>query len=567
MKKIYLLILFLLIPQVVLAAPSATIDPGEREVEKGQTITATLKLEEVAAWNVNMTIRGSANCEKRYADVTENGKNSTQELTLSCKSVTEGTAYIEIVGDITNENAELKDISISTYVKVIKEKSNNNTLSDLKVDGKTIPGFSSSITSYTLDDYNGDSIIISATATDYHSTVAGTGTNNLKYGKNTFEINVIAENGSKKTYTIIVNRIDPRSDNNDLKSLSIDKGKLDFDVSKTTYVVELEHNVEEINIDAFPDDSKAIVTGDGVKKLHDYVNEFNIEVKAENQTTKTYTVKVIRKDKDGNGVKLSGDSSVKSITAKGYNLNFKPEVKSYDLKVNENVDEIYFDVITNDGNATYTIENNKDLKPGQNKIKIIITAENGDKNEYTINVNKASGNNEKEEQNTIAHETNHNNGKDDFRTWMIIIIVILLVICVGALVYILIKRKKTNNNQEESNKEDSKEIVTEPVENETAKEEVTELENKEVETETVVEEQEAKVEPEPEVAETNVAQETEVPETNVVQETEVQEVNVVPDPVPEVNVTPESKPLVEDDDKPMFPLKKEIEEQYKNENQ
>jgi len=50
----------------------------------------------------------------------------------------------------------------------------------------------------------------------------------LAYGSNTFEVKVTAENGTVKTYYLKINKIDNRSTNSKLKSLSLDVADLNF---------------------------------------------------------------------------------------------------------------------------------------------------------------------------------------------------------------------------------------------------------------------------------------------------------------------------------------------------
>lgn len=211
MKKIKYLIfaMILFIPQVVLAAPNATVSTNANSIEKGKSVTVTVTLSDTAAWNIKITGSGAATCSSKQADVTSDGKSTTKKFTLSCTSTAEGTINFSVTGDITSGSGQTKDISLTKQVTVTKPKSSDNTLSDLKVDGTTVSGFSSSKTSYTLKDNSGTSINISATVTDAKASVTGTGSKTLKYGKNTFGVTVTAENGSKKTYNIIATLRNP----------------------------------------------------------------------------------------------------------------------------------------------------------------------------------------------------------------------------------------------------------------------------------------------------------------------------------------------------------------------
>ena len=76
MKKIILLILLLLMsmPMVVFAAPGDSISTNKSVIENGESVTATVTLTDTAAWNIKITGTGAANCSKKEADVTTDGK-------------------------------------------------------------------------------------------------------------------------------------------------------------------------------------------------------------------------------------------------------------------------------------------------------------------------------------------------------------------------------------------------------------------------------------------------------------------------------------------------------------
>ena len=457
-KKILIIAMILFFPQIVLAAPNATISTNTSSIEKGKSVTATVTLTDTAAWNVRITGSGAASCSQKQADVTSDGKSTTKKFSLSCTSTSEGTINFTVTGDITSGSGQTKDISLSKSVTVTPPKSSDNTLSNLKVDGVTVSGFSSSKTSYTLKDNSGTSISISATANDSKASVSGIGSKTLKYGKNTFGVTVTAENGSKKTYNIVVNKPDPRSKNNNLKSLSVSSGTIDFDKNTTSYLIKVEHDVENITITASAEDSKANVSGTGTKILKDYVNEFKIVVKAENESTKTYIVKVARKDESGNYGKLSTDNSVKSISMTGYDIKFNKDIKKYNVLV-EDVNEVEIKVTPNDSKASISIENNTDLKAGLNKVVVKVTAENGDVNEYLFNVYKIGE--EKKEETTVEPEKTKEEETTDNKTniWLIVSGIEFVIIFFLAL---LLKKNKKNNNTSNIDKAE-KEIDIQPI--------------------------------------------------------------------------------------------------------
>lgn len=83
-------------------------------------------------------------------------------------------------------------------------RSSNNSLASLTIsEGTLSPAFDSSVTEYSVNlSSKTTSINVSATPSDTKATVKGTGDIAVQPGDNTISIEVTAENGTKKTYTI-----------------------------------------------------------------------------------------------------------------------------------------------------------------------------------------------------------------------------------------------------------------------------------------------------------------------------------------------------------------------------
>lgn len=86
-------------------------------------------------------------------------------------------------------------------------RSSNCSLASLTLsDGTLSPAFDSSITEYSVNlNAKTTSINVSATPSDTKATITGTGDIAVQPGENKISIEVTAENGSKKTYTITAN--------------------------------------------------------------------------------------------------------------------------------------------------------------------------------------------------------------------------------------------------------------------------------------------------------------------------------------------------------------------------
>ncbi len=97
------------------------------------------------------------------------------------------------------------------------------------------------------------------------------------------------------------------SDNNYLSALEIKDGKLTpkFNKKITNYKVTLPNNAEEITITAKPEDSNAVVTGDGNFSLTDEDKSFKVVVTSSNGDKRTYTISL---DKDTKPITVTIDN-------------------------------------------------------------------------------------------------------------------------------------------------------------------------------------------------------------------------------------------------------------------
>lgn len=84
----------------------------------------------------------------------------------------------------------------------------------------------------------------------------------------------------------------------------------------------------------------------------------------------------------------SSDTALKSLMVEGKNLTpeFNKDVTSYNVTVDNDTKKIKINAEANDSKSTVTGAGEKDVKEGENKFDVVVTAENGDKKTYTINV-------------------------------------------------------------------------------------------------------------------------------------------------------------------------------------
>lgn len=284
--------------------------------------------------------------------------------------------------------------NVSTTVRII---SSNDKLSSLSISGGSI-NFDSNVSVYNTT-INSSSATISATAADSNSVVTGTGNVSLNYGNNTFNITVRSEAGTTRTYTINVNRPDSRSTNNNLSSLSVDIGNISFNKNTTSY--NLTTKKSSVNISATKEDTKASITGDiGSKSLSVGTNTFRINVVAENGSTKTYTITIVRQSDESKPTNptnpttpsdnRNSNNNLSSLVVTNTNIVFDKNTTVYNLTTTAS--SVYISAARETTTATISGDVGKqDLKIGKNQFIIRVIAENGNKKVYTINITRESG--------------------------------------------------------------------------------------------------------------------------------------------------------------------------------
>lgn len=284
--------------------------------------------------------------------------------------------------DVNYNDYFLQDVS--SDVRII---SNNDKLSSLSITGGSINFNTDTLTYSTTIDSS--SATISATAADSNAVVTGTGNVSLNYGNNTFNITVRSEAGTTRTYTINVNRPDNRSTNNNLSSLSVNIGNISFNKDTTSY--RLTTKSSSVNISASKEDSRASITGDiGSKGLNIGTNTFRINVFAENGSTKTYTITIVRESdqkQDTTSGNKNSNNNLSSLFVTNTNIAFDKNITIYNLTTSAS--STYISASRETTTATITGDTGKhDLKVGKNQFIIRVIAENGSKKTYTINITR-----------------------------------------------------------------------------------------------------------------------------------------------------------------------------------
>ena len=292
MKKkhlLYTLALLSLGITTTYAAPSYNFKVSSGSITNGNKVTASVTVSGAASWQIKISSSGNTNgCTQKWADATGDAKNTTKTFSTTCKASSTGVINFQLEGNVTDEAGNTINLSGNKTVTV-KEKapdSKINTLSSLKVDGYELsPVFDSEVLEYSVVvPPNTTKINISATKKDSTSTVSGTGEFDVTEGDNQFKIDVKAQNGDLRTYTINVSV----TDENPIK-VNVDNEK--YTILKTSRNLEIPSlynettcTIEEETVPCFINENTSIT----LVALKNNLGVTNFFIYEDNKYTKYY---------------------------------------------------------------------------------------------------------------------------------------------------------------------------------------------------------------------------------------------------------------------------------------
>ena len=335
--------------------------------------------------------------DKLINEYTINVPNEIDEITFvalaeSNKATVTGSGTYNLT---TGENVlefivKGPDDTQNIYKVIInRDKDSNNYIKELNVDGILTPTFEKTTTDYIVDirkNYtslnNLNYVLESDTAS---AEIIGNKDFTQTKNPNIVIIRVTAEDGSIRDYTLNVMLRDDDFFSNRLVSLKIDNGSLtpDFAPDINNYAVTVSNSVSELNINAIPENERAIVTGDGKVSLNVGRNVIPIIVQAQDGSINEYDLIVYRSE--------ANDATLQSLSATGQNFIpiFNKLTENYEMEIGSEIDDLEVIAVPTDSGATVKISGNKNLVRGENTIKIVVTSPDKITTKtYTIKVDK-----------------------------------------------------------------------------------------------------------------------------------------------------------------------------------
>ena len=332
-------------------AATASISASSSTIYVGETTTINVNISNTETWEFKLTSEGGSLSNSSATDAF--GEERTTTAMTSTFSASEPGVYkISLKGTIAG--SDLKPVSVSDSINItVKQKeqsggsntggsgnsgsqdkpdesnvpsesnnnkpkkevtkSSNNSLKELNIGtGKLTPEFSRDTYEYSVefDDtvnlYDLSEIEVSATAEDEKASVSGTGKIQLTEGENNISINVTAENGAVRTYTIKVNK--PQKVEQSalrLKTLvlnGINKNgeyqTINFDLDPETfeYNLTVPNEITAISINPTTENEDIIIETNGSDSLNEGKNKIVIILTSpsDNTITTTYTLNIER---------------------------------------------------------------------------------------------------------------------------------------------------------------------------------------------------------------------------------------------------------------------------------
>lgn len=185
----------------------------------------------------------------------------------------------------------------------------------------------------------------------------------------------------------------PLSTDNNLASITVSNATISpaFSAGTTNYSTSVPFEVSKLNVSATAADSKAKVSVNSPTLTPNGTTKVTVTVTAENGAKKTYTISV-KRAQDPN-YKPSDNNKLSGIAVEGFLLSpsFTADNTNYIVWLPYETTSVKIAGSAADSKASVEVVGGDNLAAGQdNPVKVVCTAENGDKKEYTVIVKRAA---------------------------------------------------------------------------------------------------------------------------------------------------------------------------------
>ena len=187
------------------------------------------------------------------------------------------------------------------------------------------------------------------------------------FASNNTSSNSSSNSAQKSNTSNTTTKTKAKSSNANLSNLGMNPNDFTgFSENKTSYDVTVPNNVTQVEIYATKKDSKASLTGTGIKKLQEGQNTANVIVTAEDGTTKTYTINIKRLSKnekkdttenlDAKSSSNSKDLELSNLEIEGVNLEPSFESSTYKYEISIKGEQSNIDIKASTNNTSDKVE-------------------------------------------------------------------------------------------------------------------------------------------------------------------------------------------------------------------
>ncbi len=320
-----------------------------------------------------------------YIDKEEgNDWRSGAAMQLKFKPLIDGTSRVEIRrnGDSHYSNGDVIGQSFAPVSISAVKPSSSTLIGSLYVKGYTmLPTFSKTTYEYNLTvPSDVTQVEVVATKSDSRQTITGAGRKDLVYGNNRVRVVVTAQDGSSRTYQIMINRTDNRTGDTTLKSLNITNTSLQYESGKTVYETTVGRSVDSVLINALTTDPNATLIGTGERKLEIGQNKFTLTVTSSGGKSQDYTIIINRSTEEIDVV--SESSKLSSLIVNNLSLDLSGDKDRWLFGVTSDYSKLNIEATTISPTAKVEILGNENLKEGINVITIKVTETKGLEENY-----------------------------------------------------------------------------------------------------------------------------------------------------------------------------------------
>lgn len=330
-------------------------------------------------------------------------------------------------------NLKVTGAASKSYVGNTDDLKNKTTTDSIKIDTSST-GSKTIVLSGDITDESGKTTTVNSTATIVVNEKTASSNNNSNNNNNT---------STKK------------SSDTSLKSVTV--GGKSYTIGKS---ITVDANTSSITIKATANSSKAKVTGTGTKELETGTNNFSIKVTAEDGSSKTYKVTVIREEFVGDPPNIDDPSNeaeqelrLTALSVEGFELIpvFSSEVFEYAIYVT-NETEVKINATANVEGTNIEITGNTGIVEGGDNVALIKLTKDDKVTEYRVKINKSAPVIGEENENTINDEENEKVGFiGTISNWWnnsgpgTVVLVVILVLFGAAAIFAIISYKYSGN--------------------------------------------------------------------------------------------------------------------------